>query len=374
MYLREVIMKLIHSLAFVMLTLLATACGNNQQPTAVANTPLPPTETSIPPTLNPPTSTPDPTNTPIPTLAPTTTAVPNTLVAPDTVQADADLSLSGSWDLHTAVSLHITIHISDWLLAEGTVSINEDGTWELVLPLPPQISGTATIDLFPDDSAVAALSSLLIIQANLNENNTYVTLNSPAVGETAVAGYAIFFQGVVNKPIRRTLVMGILHDGCSRLTASQIFELGSGSWSGFSVLPADITLGPACAIARTGDPETDEEWAAALVPLTIYAPDDDAATTIKIGNPGELVFTQGETVLLYGTAVNALNNKVGILLNSDDGTFRLLTEQTTSVNSYGYWEVEITLPDNYTGFALLTVSMGTGNTYFEHRTPVTITR
>ncbi|MCP5097698.1 MAG: hypothetical protein GY943_19295, partial [Chloroflexi bacterium] len=201
-----------------------------------------------------------------------------------------------------------------------------------------------TIDLFAEDTAVPALSTQLIIQPNMDGSSTYVTLNSPVVGETAVAGYAMFFHGIINRPIRRTLVMGILHDGCSRFAAKQTFELGNGNWEGFTVLPSDITLGPACAIARTGDPDDGDEWVAAMVPITIYAPDDEAATNIRLGNPGELIFVRGEMVLLYGTAVNAPNNEVDILLNSDDGTFRLLAEETVSVNSYGYWELEILLP------------------------------
>ncbi len=373
-------MNINHTVVYLFIVLLLAACtanpADNPQPTQPAQiaeqsspTPPLPTETPVP------TKTPLPTATPTAIPTPTATAVPLTILEPApeaALTAGADLTIRGIDETAVTDTLQISVAIGDWLLAEGETAVFPDGSWELTLPLPPQISGPATITV-QSTAAQNSRSALIHIQPDTGPNNRYVLLNAPELGQTAVAGYGIFFNGEVNKPISRTLVIGILHDNCTRFAAGQTFELGSGQWEGLLVIPSDIT-GPVCAIARSGDPEESEEWMASLIPLTILAQDDENATSITLGNPGELIFSGSEDLALYGTAVNAPLNKIDLLLTSDDGTYKRLANETVDVNSYGYWEIDLTLSENYTGHALLTAGMGNDDDYYELRVPMLFTR
>jgi len=314
-----------------------------------------------------------PTKTPTP--LPTATAVPLTILSPaanDTFAAGSTLTIQGIDETAPGSQLHISAQIGDWVLVEGETAVATDGTWEAILPMPPQISGPATITA-QSTTTQAHTSVTVHLQPDLDINSTSIQFEQPALGDTAVAGYAIFFAGEINKPINRTLEIGVLHDNCTRFVTRQIYELGNGSWRGMMVLPSDI-IGQACAIARTGNPDESDAWAAAILPLTILSPDDENSSRITLGNTGELVFSGSVPLTLFGTAVHAINNEVDILLTSDDGNYKLLAAETVSVNSFGFWEIEVIFDDPYVGFALLTISTGSKETYSELRIPLAFTR
>ncbi len=324
-------------------------------------------------TLMPPSATPEPTATvtSTSTAVPTPTIIPNTVQSPETIQAGEMLALSGSWNREAASLLQIIVQISEWVLVEGETAVSENGHWEATFSLPPQISGAATITVGAADNTIM---NPLLIEANLDSDQSYVTLENPSVGQTAVSGYGTFFDGMVNKPIGGTIVIGILVDGCTRFATGQTFELGNGLWSGLLVIPSDIS-GKACAIVRTGDPDAEEgDWAAHIVPLPILVAEDVDARRVSLGNTGELIFEAGEVAEVFGTAVHAPNNRVNIIIASDDGSHILLAEATVAVNGYGFWEADILLPDSYTGFALLTISTGNEDDYQEERIPILITK
>ena len=373
------------SIAHVMLSLitifLLAAC--TAQPTV---TPLPSAQTqivtSIPPTLtleptatlapaHAPTALPSPTPIPLPTA----TAVPLTILSPAAnafFAAGSTITVQGIDETALGSQLTLSARIGDWLLAEAETAVSPDGGWETTLLMPPQISGPATITVQTEGSQ-QPVSVPINLQFETNADSTTLQFDRPRLGETAVAGHAIFFAGEINNPINRTLEIGVLHDNCTRFATHQVYELGNGQWRGMMILPSDIT-GNVCAIARTGNPDESETWLAALVPLIILSPDDENSSQIVLGNAGELVFSGSEPFTLFGTAVHATNNEVDILLNSDDGNYTLLASETVPVNSFGYWEIEITFDDSYAGFALLTVSTGSGDTYAELRIPLTFTR
>lgn len=373
-------MNINHTALYLLVILLLTACNSTPadtpQPTQTPQmieqsspTPRPPTETPAP------TETPQPTQTPTPSPTPTATAVPLTILEPKsetTLTTGTDLIIRGIDETAVNDTLQISVMIGEWLLADGETAVSADGSWELTLPLPPQISGPATITANATTTQNSQ-STLVHLQPDTDSNNPFVLLHTPKLGETAVAGYGVIFNGEINKPIGRTLVIGVMSDNCTRFVTGSTFELGNGQWEGLLVIPSDAT-GLTCAIARSGNPDTSEEWMASIIPLNILAQDDENATSITLGNPGELVFSGSEVLSLYGTAVNAPLNKIDLLLTSDDGYYKLLANETADVNSFGYWEIDLTLSENYTGHALLTASIGSDEDYYELRIPMLFTR
>lgn len=378
-------MKTVHiGLSILLIGIFLAACRQSvpdrpPQPTLEPQVNIPQIPSSTPePTQTPviePTQTPVPSATPTNTPLPTATAVPLTILEPAadlSIPAGADLAIRGIDETAANGRIHVTVRIGEWLLAEKETAVAGDGTWNLTIALPPHLTGPATITARPATSQQTQ-SILVHIQPNIDINQTYILFDRPYLGETAVAGHAVFFNGEINRPINRTLDIGILHDGCSRFAARQTFELGNGQWQGMLVIPSDIA-GPACAMARTGNPDTSDEWLAALMPLDILAGDNENAAGITLGNTGELLFSATEPVYLFGTAVHAPNNELNLLLTSDDGTYKLLVNETVAVNSYGFWETTLHLSERYTGFALLTASMGAGDNYYELRHSLEFTK
>lgn len=365
----------------IVATAFLAACASSPtettQPTEPIQVAAQPTATPSPaPTNTPqPTETPQPTATHTPSPTPTATAVPLTILEPapkSTFPTGTELTIRGIDETAVSDTLTLTIAISDWLLAEGETTIATDGTWEITLPLPPQISGPATITV-QSSTNQNRQTALINIQTDPDPNNPFVLLNAPALNDTAVAGYGIIFNGEINKPYGRSLVIGVMRDNCTRFVTGSTFELGNGNWEGLLVIPSDA-IGSACAVARSGNPDESDIWMASIIPLNILTPEDENATNITLGIPGELVFSGSEVLELYGTAVNAPLNEIDILLTSDDGNYKLLASDTASVNSYGYWEIDLELSENYKGHALLTASMGNDDDYYELRVPLFFTR
>lgn len=373
-------MHINHIALCLLIVFLLAACASKPSTDAQATQPTQIVEqASATPSLAPTntleaTATSQPTSTA--TATATTTAVPLTILEPEseiTLPTGSDLTIRGIDETAVNQTLHITVAISDWLLAEGETAVSADGSWETTLPLSPQISGPATLTV-QSMATQNSQTALIHIQPDTDPNNPFVLLEAPKLGETAVAGYGIPFNGQINNPIARTLVIGLLHDNCTRFAAGQTFELGNGQWEGLLVIPSDIN-GPACAIARSGDPDISEEWMAFIMPLEILASDDANATSITLGNPGELIFSGSAKLELYGTAVNAPLNKIDLELTSDDGNYKRLASETVDVNAYGYWEITLTLSESFTGHALLTASMGSNDDdYHEQRIPLFFTR
>lgn len=363
---------------FILLALLAAAaCGQAPQPTSlpatrvpVTLTPLPATMTrSLPqPSATPVPTQPPPTVTPTPLPTPTPTAVPLAILEPQpetAVPAGETLTISGTSPVSP---LALRLHIGPRTLAAAEAAVAPDGSWTAALDLPPALGGWAALTL-----TAADMMQTIPLRVSLPAaaEAPVVALERPSPDAHAVAGYTIFFGGSVTNPIDGALSIGILADACTRFVARQTFTLGDGGWEGYLVLPVDTPPGAGCAVAYTGD--WDAGGAVAMLsPLPLRTSDDPEAALLLLGNVGLDTLPAGGTALLFGTAVRAPDNRIELELSTDDGNLRRLAQAEIPVNSYGYWEYALTLPDDYRGYALLILSMGRNDDYRERRIPVEI--
>jgi hypothetical protein len=91
--------------------------------------------------------------------------------------------------------------------------------------------------------------------------------------------------------------------------------------------------------------------------MDVLAKEDDRAHNITIGNPpAGRNLNPGQQLLSYGTAYNALDNQILVSVSLDNG--RLLTEQLTTVDYFGYWELDLYIPANASGPAFIEASYG----------------
>jgi hypothetical protein len=109
------------------------------------------------------------------------------------------------------------------------------------------------------------------------------------------------------------------------------------------------------------------------VPLTVLARTDKLAKGITIGNPPPARnLDPGKTLLFYGTAYNTPDNQILVSILLENG--RLLTESMAIVDFFGYWEIELYIPGDAAGPALIEASFGERgiDDYISHEIPVTI--
>jgi hypothetical protein len=174
------------------------------------------------------------------------------------------------------------------------------------------------------------------------------------VGDTLVSGRAAFFEGTALAVINETITIAILADNCGTVAAAQSFTVTGGEWRGFIILPQELS-GPACAVVYTGTPGT-PEWRQTQVSVVLLTPDEAGASRIELGNPAFETYTAGETVTLFGLAVNAPDNE--IQLTASIGDTAILPTTAVEVDDFGYWEIELTLPAGSSGSLTITASMG----------------
>ena len=214
----------------------------------------------------------------------------------------------------------------------------------------------------------------IILLPQTGADKSFITVNRPAAGDTAVAGYTILFEGRVNNPVNETITITVLDQACTTTVANQSFNVARGNWLGYTIISTQATPGPGCAIAYTGVPGQ-ENLREVRIPLTILAANDEQAIQLQLGNSSTIDFSAGQNTYLFGIAINAPEREVRLRLEADDPArpSGLITSATAYANQYGFWEIDLEIPANARGGALLYITIGSSEaTYREIRLPVTI--
>jgi len=353
-------------LGLVTVLLLAACGGGDDAPTLPTPFPTAPSElptavSTAAPIDQEPTIVPTPVNTPLPTPTLPPAAVNITLVEGDgTAIMGQDVVLRGRAVLHPdQVVMLSLVTINGRLLASSPAQVNELG-WEGQLTVPEQVSGIAYLyaTIRPDllsDEVVAVDRETIRLALDVDNADRYLALYRPAGGETAVASYNFFFDGVVYRPTGSLVTISIWMDDCQTQVAEQSFVLnGSGYWQGFLVLPWNVE-GEGCAVAHFGEPHT-ADWREAVAPIHIFLPADAEANGVTIGNPPPgRSYTPGQLVYLYGTAYTA-DGVARVKGELENG--RLATDNHIDVDERGYWEHSFRLPAEVEGQVEITVSTG----------------
>ncbi len=248
---------------------------------------------------------------------------------------------------------------SNHLISEAKVEIMEFNSWSATLSIPHSTSGFAQIQAYLYDESGNLLSAdaqAVQLVVDRDATDRYLELYRPVAGDQAVAGYNLFFDGISQLPVNNLVTISILNESCQNEIARQGFRLrGSGYWQGFVVVPRNVS-GPACAIVYFGAPG-DEARREAHVTFNILPVDDPDARAVHIGNPPpNSLLTPGRTLPLYGTAYLAPDDIVLVTILLENG--RILTEGVTTVNNYGYWEMELFIPNDVIGLAQIEASIG----------------
>jgi hypothetical protein len=338
--------------------------------------PLPPTSTPTIPVFTPP-----PSATPVvPTIESTSVAGPGVnITSPNdgTQLSQGQVVTTGGFvQLGASDTLSVMLVTpTNHLISEAEVQLNDFNSWQANLNVPHHTSGTAELVAFVMDEEGTVLArdeKPVQLLVNREGNDRYLELFRPVTGEVAVAGYNLFFDGITELPADNLVTISIWNESCQVEVAKQSFRLrGSGYWQGFIVVPRDVT-GPVCAVAHFGSPGEDN-WRETQVLLEILPAEDPTALDVHIGNPPpDSLLIPGKPLLLYGTAYNAPDKIVTVSILLENG--RLLTEGVAEVNDFGYWELELFIPDEIDGLAQIEASIGQRDSdeFAQHETKVNI--
>ena len=290
-----------------------------------------------------------------------------------TLLAGREVTFRGQVQPPTTEPISVTVTVGSFtavsaqVVPDGTM-----GSWELTTTLADTISGPGVLTAALGE--MAQVEQPIAIAFDRSSEDPYIALSRPVQGETAVAGYTFFFHGDSNNLIDDAFTIGVMVDNCSNFIAAQKISLSSGQWYGFVILPQNAAVGPACAVAYTGEYGTND-WRQVQIPIQLRAFDDTQAFLLNLGNLGELTFKRGEATNLFGVAVNLTDRAVDIelVLDSASGGSQLVATGKAFADQFGFWSIDLELPDNAPiGSGLLTISGGVGDSYQEIRQPVTI--
>jgi hypothetical protein len=352
-------------------------------PTAVLPTPAP-THTQIPSVVPEPTPT-VATLTPSPTpviveIQPTSMAGSGVNItsprADETILQGHEAAVSGLVQLDAGETLSVTlIAAAGYTLAQADVKVNNFNSWQGAVAAPHSVGGQAAIHaaVIDREGNIVALDTVpVLLKVDQEGTDRYLALFRPAGDTLAVAGYHLFFDGLAQLPVDNLVSISVWDESCRNELARQSYRLrGSGYWQGFLPIPGNI-VGPICAIAHFGTPG-ETGWREVQVPLTVLARTDKLAKGITIGNPPPARnLDPGKTLLFYGTAYNTPDNQILVSILLENG--RLLTESMAIVDFFGYWEIELYIPGDAAGPALIEASFGERgiDDYISHEIPVTI--
>ncbi len=242
-----------------------------------------------------------------------------------------------------------------------------DFGWQTRFVVPQNVTGAAKVQAMLLDAAGNILAThevpVLLQLGNTEGMDRYLDLYRPEIGDTAVSGFNIVFDGEVLRPAGNLVTISIWVDDCQNRVAQEGFRLGSSNkpfkWQGFVVVPKDLS-GPACAVASFGEPGA-ENWREAQIPIEILPPDSREArgVTIAYPSPGSEI-TAGEEILLYGVAQNVASGPVSVSMLMENG--RIVGGGATETDYWGYWEFPLILPFDIEGLAEITVAAGEGDT------------
>jgi hypothetical protein len=262
------------------------------------------------------------------------------------------------------------------IVAQSPAAITPQG-WGATFVLPPQVSGLAYLRATVLDAAGTPLAeheSPVLLTANPNAEGRYLELFQPKIGDTAVGGYSIFFDGLIRQPVDNFVTISIWANDCQEQVVRQGFQMGGGGrrayyWSGFVVVPKDL-VGPACAVAYFGEPGT-EDWREVQIPIEIMDKRDAEAKGVVVASPRpEAEVFAGEEITLYGTAYNVSDGPVTVDVIMENG--RIVGQTTVQTDYWGYWEAAVLLPIDVLGLAEITVTAGENRTLSETTTIVNV--
>jgi hypothetical protein len=370
------------------LVALLAACNQEPLPTpmslAIVPT-IPPAPTFLPPTTDltamasaPAAVTAPATVLPAPTFTPAPLRPGIDIGAPD---ADADLTMGsdivarGLVQRDPSHTVWLSLITYNGLLLVESQAVVEDLGWRAGLTVPLVVSGAASLTASIRDESGETLAQYQIpvsLVLDTESTDRYLALFRPVSGDSAMAGFNLFFDGRAQRPVNNTVTISVWSDDCMTQVARQSFVLrGSGYWQGFVVIPRTVS-GPGCAIAHFGTPG-EETWREAQVPVQILANDDENARGITIGNPpGGSTMTAGQEMLVYGTALNASEESVQVSVLLENG--RIISQTNTVTDYWGYWELPVLLPVDIEGPAAIIASAGEpgANNYAETQALISI--
>jgi len=288
------------------------------------------------------------------------------------VVAGEELTVSGQVEPAPEGELLLAVEVASRNVASGSATVDADtGRWQATLAVSRHVTGPARLIVSPESSDETVTLDLEILPDE-DADNPGLTLRRPGEHDTAVAGYSLFFGGRARNPIDNTVTISVMINECTTVATSQSFTLVGGAWHGLLILPPDVT-GPACAVATTGTVGEDE-WREARLPITILTSDNEEAYSLTLGSPSDnRTFRAGQAAQIFGVAINAPDDRVHVVVNRDNADGTLLAEGTAEVDNFGYWALQLPLPEDVTGPAIITASMGQGNNHIEFRTSTTIT-
>jgi hypothetical protein len=283
-----------------------------------------------------------------------------------------DVVFSGVLEPAPVESVDVRVKIGSRVVMSGFAQVNPaDGSWSLTQTIPPNIVGPAELVVAQPDLGLETAVAINLTPPQ-RSTDTYITLERPSQGAALAAGHPVFLEGQLNNAIDNTIHMGVLVDDCTTFVSSISFELSGGHWNGFLILPGDIQ-GDGCVVAYTGT-FGEGDWREARLPVTIVDPDVEPFYHVEIGNVDNVAVNAGETAVWYGSAVKPPNNEVHVILLTDVAgqATQVLYDEKVPTDMFGYWEVQIPLPETFTGPALLTVTSGSNDSYAEARLSITI--
>jgi hypothetical protein len=269
--------------------------------------------------------------------------------------------------------VRITVAGNEDVLNE-VVTVEETGEWAITAVLSSTITGPAELVAHLASMETGSTIPVMLVADTASEETT-ITLTRPEIGDTAVISHTILFNGHVNKPIDETVTIAVLDNDCTTVAATQSFQVSGGDWLGYTIISAYATVGPACAIAYTGV-RGEADAREVRIPINIVTADDEQTVILQLGNIGDIPFKAGESTSLFGVAINAPDRAVTIRLEADDPAqpVSLITSAAAFASQYGFWEIDLEIPEDAAGAAILYITIGNSNTpnYREIRLPVTI--
>ena len=378
-------------------TLIPTAVvrGNSGIPTALSQQAIDTTSRPVigppslePPTLGPPTSeptSPQPADTQTPTPVVSTrepTALPpsgvniTTPVEGTTIQLGQQIEVGGRSRLAAAQTITVSlVSLSGRILDARPARIDDLSNWRVTMETPQNITGPARIEAIVFDEngqSVSADSAIVELLLGDEPGDRYLTLSRPQIGDIAVNGFNLLFDGHAQRPVNNLVTVSLWIDSCQQQAASQSFRLnGSGDWWGLLFVPNSFQ-GEACAVAQFGSPG-DQDWREAQTLIEVVPADDISADAIVIARPrNSSSVPRGQTLEIKGLAYNAPDRLVKVTVMLDNG--RILNEGVAAADQHGFWERSLFIPGDAEGSAQIIVSAGLEGTenYRESSTSIVI--
>lgn len=266
------------------------------------------------------------------------------------------LPVAGYVDPANNSDVTITLTAGTNTLAEATAVVDPnsgDWTTELAVPLNFQGRGNLVATTDSEETAVGIYIGASSGAVQPTAGEPVIRLFRPYSGETAVAGYPVYFEGEVQNPIDNLVGIGVLIDDCTTWDAQQSFTVESGgTWQGAILLPADILDETACATAYTGV-YGEGDWYEVQSSLPILSPDDENANRIGLES-STYEFTAGETARVAGYAVNAPEVNIAFI---NPETQEIIAEGVATTGDFGLWEIELLVPEDAPDFITIQVEL-----------------